>query len=82
MTNYQCANRHCRVAVNRPGRCDTCAKMWQQTVAIAQAAYSGDIDVDEEDDYDYSDDYGWPDDREDFGADMGISVSDPLDYFD
>lgn len=78
-TIYKCSNRHCRAEGDKPGRCDTCAAMWEKTLEIARAAHNP--EVEEEDDEDLMD-YGYYDDYEDFGADMGISISDPLDYFD
>ena len=77
---YTCQNRQCRDEVSQPGKCDICTAMWEKTLEIARAAYDQDEDEDDDADEIVQDYYDY-DDQEDFGADQGISVSDPLDYY-
>jgi hypothetical protein len=37
-TEFHCYNRHCRAPVEKPGRCEVCAKMWARTCEVAQEA--------------------------------------------
>ena len=76
-TEFKCLNKHCLAPVEIPGRCGTCAEMWAHTCAVAATAYGLDNEDDDEDDMGY---YYEP--QEDFGADLGISPSDPMDYWD
>jgi hypothetical protein len=55
--------------------------MWENTVRVARAAYPEKEEEDDEDEDDMSY-YSSYDDQEDFGADMGISCSDPIEYYD
>ena len=78
-TAFTCLNRQCRAEVSQPGKCDICTAMWEKTLEIARAAHGPDEDEDE----DLLDDEAgfYYDDQEDFGADQGISISDPIDWY-